>query len=489
MSSMRFNWPCAKCSKINPDFLDECQQCGEPGGMPGPTRTQQAGRVLQAKAEQGYTFARVVLKSNAVSEDDKMELDAILAKDIPRKKKAIEIVRNPRAAQAASFFLVSGFYSAATIGSYCSEVKLYEEIVQAGGLRPWPVSEDSIQVFASAMKAVGYKSTRMYFSAITQANEMMNFRLSLEEKQAMRLAKNACRRDGEDERFKEPIELSMLDRVNDTIQPNREALLTARLCVIGLFFMLRPDELLKLRGYNNCGTVDCKCHADVCVADSSMRIAIRGDKTDQSGKPKYRSLQCVCQGNKLNKLVPMCPVCCTKLIRRDSDTMGADSKWWVSQGIMSKRMGQEGFRKMMREMLVLVGEKVVDERGIHRFGGQSLRRGGAQAAALAGVPVHLIKLFGRWTSDVVYRYVRDTPLDTVNMAKLMYRGACDGVEFRTPSMLVGETVLVPDVQNQVWLQGDVCEVSNADVTVSIKSVCAQNETLVVKVQKNKVVRM
>jgi hypothetical protein len=46
---------------------------------------------------------------------------------------------------------------------------------------------------------------------------------------------------------------------------------------------------------------------------------------------------------------------------------------------------------------------------IERFGTHSLRRGGAQALALAGWPLESIKFFGRWLSDAIEQYLLDIP--------------------------------------------------------------------------------
>ena len=45
-----------------------------------------------------------------------------------------------------------------------------------------------------------------------------------------------------------------------------------------------------------------------------------------------------------------------------------------------------------------------------KFGGRSGRRRGAQALTRAGVPASLIKLWGRWRSNAVDRYLEDAAL-------------------------------------------------------------------------------
>lgn len=47
-----------------------------------------------------------------------------------------------------------------------------------------------------------------------------------------------------------------------------------------------------------------------------------------------------------------------------------------------------------------------------KFSGHSFRIGAATTAAQRGVPDHLIKTMGRWSSDAYLLYVR-TPVDTI----------------------------------------------------------------------------
>ena len=49
--------------------------------------------------------------------------------------------------------------------------------------------------------------------------------------------------------------------------------------------------------------------------------------------------------------------------------------------------------------------------GDRRFGGHSFRVTGARYLASRGMPLHTIQLHARWSSDVIARYVADTPLD------------------------------------------------------------------------------
>ena len=50
--------------------------------------------------------------------------------------------------------------------------------------------------------------------------------------------------------------------------------------------------------------------------------------------------------------------------------------------------------------------------GSERVTGHSLRVSGAQGLALLGLHLWTVQLHGRWGSDVVKRYIRDSPLSS-----------------------------------------------------------------------------
>ena len=63
------------------------------------------------------------------------------------------------------------------------------------------------------------------------------------------------------------------------------------------------------------------------------------------------------------------------------------------------------------ELSVLAG--TISRGTKHSIGGHSARVTGARMLASLGLEISKIQLIGRWASDVILRYVADTPLDTV----------------------------------------------------------------------------
>jgi hypothetical protein len=140
-------------------------------------------------------------------------------------------------------------------------------------------------------------------------------------------------------------------------------------------------------------------------------------------------------------------------------------------------------------MMVSIGETEKDENGINRYGGQSLRRGGSQQLAMNGMPTHLIKLWGRWNSWVIDRYIREVPLQCVDISTTMLKGRFTSDEFKHVSLKVGEAVLVPVKKHDLWLQGIVRQIDGVSVLVEMKSKYVDAEPLNLKVNSSAVIRL
>ena len=123
-----------------------------------------------------------------------------------------------------------------------------------------------------------------------------------------------------------------------------------------------------------------------------------------------RGLSCTCGGRTLNDAIPGCPVCCAKALRSSGSSF-APKRWFLGQGILSKPLSYKTFLdEIVASMASLGRVTVFNNRSC--FGGQSLRRGGAQALAAAGWSLSLIRKWGRWAPDskVVERYVQNAEL-------------------------------------------------------------------------------
>ena len=186
-----------------------------------------------------------------------------------------------------------------------------------------------------------------------------------------------------------------------------------------------------IKGWCTCTTGRCMCNADVRVWKGELTLSLKGNKTHQRGDLLQRSLKCCCDRVTATNLVPTCPVCTVKAIARDS-TAKLDSDWFLSQGARARPLSYNGFHKEIIAMMKSIGRPVKLD-GKHLYGGQSLRRGGAQALAAANWSLAAIKQWGIWSpkSEVAHRYVQNAVLfagpGDLGVSIFKVSGAADGV--------------------------------------------------------------
>ena len=489
-SNMKFHWRC-QCGTLVYYLLPECTKCKKSGGTRMLSRTQNAGEVLDWKVQRGFTFAQAVRQDKLVPQKSKRKLDTILSQPKATKRQKVKaLLKDEEAMHAAEFNLVSGYFSGNTIKSYCSEIAFYEEVCHASGIKAWPVSDRSLERFGAVLKASGYRAARMFFSAIATTSVAMGCPLNDDLKAKIVWIKRSCERDLGEEKWKEPITLQHFKAMNGLPRMRGRNMkfrrLVMRLMLVCWFCLLRPQEVLTLRGWCACKTKLCTCGADVRVRKDEVTIVIRGDKTHQGGEGRRRLLQCICGGKECSAVVPMCPVCLVRALRRDSDLGVNNELWWMSQGVKDKPLAKTGFREELNNIMEVIGEKLLDDQGELRFGGQSMRRGGVQQMAAQGVPIYLMKIWGRWDSWTIERYVREIPLQTINVARVMLKGSFDGSNLAVGEMAPGQMVLVArGLDVATWYRGQIVEVRLR--TVVVRLIAEPHD--IIEVSKSKAVRV
>ena len=192
--------------------------------------------------------------------------------------------------------------------------------------------------------------------------------------------------------------------------------------ILAYFFLLRIDEALSLGD------------KDLAIsAGNVVRVHIAMSRTDQEGLGVDRRAKCVCKTvvreppaaarSRPDWGSLVCPFHAARRILTARRTVEARRV-----GRLSGAGDQDGlaYRSYLRTLdhlvkkagrmptiLVKKGGKLVKKRV---FGGHSGRRGGAQALARAKVPTALIKLWGRWRSNAVDRYLEEAALENAEEA-------------------------------------------------------------------------
>ena len=202
---------------------------------------------------------------------------------------------------------------------------------------------------------------------------------------------------------KEPISVSQLEQLVASKAYSMASLYNIRsivICLLAFAAFLRFDELAKL------------VRSDVRVEDDMFKLFIQSSKTDQ-----YRDGAWIVVASSRRAT---CPVA---MMNRylDRDGLSCDSPFFcqlskTKSGYKPRSKGLSYSR--LRELVLEAFKDIVPD--ISAIGKHTIRRGGATAAANAGVPDRLFKRHGRWASESAKDgYLQDSLSSRLSVSKAL----------------------------------------------------------------------
>jgi integrase len=261
----------------------------------------------------------------------------------------------------------------ATLASYAANLRVFEAAYGQirGAPSLLPLTPDKILVGMQALKNRGLAASTIFnvaaaISNLCRVEGVQNIMSAEPIASYMRSLSKSLRRHFKPNR-KEPITREMLQMMVETIGvdvPDNRMLLL--LVSLGYFGFLRASELKSLKREN------------VRVHDGRILIEIESSKTDSTGKGAVVAIADGPQDYHPLRFIGIIEAFAPEMLL-------------FKHSISS-------YRKWLKSLIGQIGE---DPR---RFSLHSLRRGGARAASIAGVPDSLIKAHGRWKSDCVGLY-------------------------------------------------------------------------------------
>jgi len=162
---------------------------------------------------------------------------------------ALRIAADPNLAAAAEKELKKDFFADKTVEAYSAEVKFYEEKMKAGGLSPWPLNDKKVTKLVSILKVLSYRGAKGYLGAVSTTNQLLGYELDDVGKFAMRMARASVGRNLGPDFTVDPITLNLLNKVVTQSPLSAYRVLVLRLCVVGMFFCLRPGRLVVIKGW------------------------------------------------------------------------------------------------------------------------------------------------------------------------------------------------------------------------------------------------
>jgi hypothetical protein len=274
-----------------------------------------------------------------------------------------------------------------------------------------PLTVPKVYAVCSMFRAGGYRSIDNYLSRIKDHHIGHGHAWSDQLHRAFRKSRRAVTRGVGPAR--QSAEFNLVAAHNTLLEHDGSPVCSGgplgvkSLLVCGCFWMLRELE------------ISCSLVRHITVDFESLTVCWRlpASKTDVMALGTVRSWGCVCTSG---KAVP-CPVhaVIAQLALLESRFGLARIREGAlplfpsaTGGFVEKRHVVSSIEHVAAALL----EPLVDERGVRRYGGHSLRVTGARTLAALGVDLVRIQLMARWSSDVVLRYVAEAPLATMTAA-------------------------------------------------------------------------
>ena len=191
-------------------------------------------------------------------------------------------------------------------------------------------------------------------------------------------------------------------------------LAVGQLVRLGFFFAMRSREYLKvpkaeqgrtkilvLRNLRFIQDDKVMSHNDLNLEQADcLAVTFEMQKKEEKNDPGH---------HKATRDKTMCPIqAAVELVRRIRSYQGTDDDTPISALLIGSRVTHvtgKQVANVLKDTVRAIGEDVLnikaDEVGTH-----SLRSAAAMAMFLGGLPVYLIMLMGRWSSDAFLRYIR-----------------------------------------------------------------------------------
>ena len=160
--------------------------------------------------------------------------------------------------------------------------------------------------------------------------------------------------------------------------------------------------------------------------------------------------------------------------RKPKDANKFWEEWQPLQGCKPKKLSYRAFLDGFRGLLEAAGFPLHNEDGTEKYGIHSLRIGGAQTLCRMNVGIQKIKVWGRWRSWAVERYIRECPIQNLNVAQtfridavMQEVGGSRATKMVQQKIKAGADVMVP--WEGRWLEGHVSRAGKKSLRVVVEA--------------------
>ena len=345
----------------------------------------QAGRVLGSEPAASISG----LVGNSLARPDvEVDMPKTHRREVKRKggsmADAVVAAKSSRFPELRNSFRAKFFAASSLRSRQCkrSEVLKLARAV-AGSQAVLPLSKDTVEGVATALKESGMKSGAQYLVELKLLHVEAGFEIEAWLKRAFDLCKKALERNsGPAVRALEVCLVNMEeDKLNASLTGRADTLNPGLLFCWASVWMLREVEARNM----NLG------HVTLTSLGKTVSIYLPTSKCDQAGKGIRRTLRC-CHKNPCSAL---CPWRLAGQIFASAKAFHATSASPLFPTSKGARTSKKGNIKAWKD---LWGD---------RISGHSPRRSGAMYYVRAGLPIQELAFLGRWRSNVVLTYAEE----------------------------------------------------------------------------------
>ena len=296
--------------------------------------------------------------------------------------------------------LILAKFAAGSLSSMRSRVKWWAEICKP---REWalvPITQKKLELAGALLREGGYRSACLYLAVMKRLHVQAGYQWTEQLALEMTDIKRAVRRGRGPDRQADPLSMEAIGELSDEVlEEARKDYWPAAgrdAAVICCAWLVREVEAST--AFEGAVTLSPGADGECEWVTWDMPAS----KADWLALGKQRSLACACPSS-------LCPAAAMKRVlqvaKQENEGRSMDAR---GGPLLPKRGGAPMSKKEMTAFFCDL-EALTQSTG-KRITGHSARVTGAMRMAFAGHTLHKIKIFGRWGSDAVERYVREAIL-------------------------------------------------------------------------------
>ena len=272
---------------------------------------------------------------------------------------------------------------------------------QAGYSEPFVLTPNLIFTVVGVLKAANYRSAANYLEAAKRKHIEAGHPWSDQLRQAARMAVRSAKRNIGPSKQAEPLELEALATLRIRASFDAEGpLCPGRACLIAAWWLLREVEV----SHAKVG------HVNTDWVKKEVSLLLPNSKSDPLALGTSRAHSCSCKvGSEY-----LCPFHAMAAQIAFAVSVEGNAHGWLFPTALGGMSSKRGWCTTFTRVAETLGLETTWENGAPKFSGHTARASGAHHLAKAGVDLWRVQIFGRWSSAAFLRYVRSSPLASLN---------------------------------------------------------------------------